>query len=95
MDTASRCHDAGSGGRELGRGGVGAAIRTVDGNIYTGVCIDLSSGLGFCAEMSAIAQMVTKRETQIDTVVAVTADRILPPCGRCRGKNGVRPSFLG
>ena len=34
--------------------------------------------------MAAIAQMVANRETQIDTVVAVTFDRILPPCGRCR-----------
>jgi len=65
-------------------GGVGAAIRTAKGNIYTGICIDLGSGLGFCAEVAAIAQMLTHRETQIDTVVAVTSDRILPPCGRCR-----------
>lgn len=65
-------------------GGVGAAIRTVQGNVYTGVCIDLGSGLGFCAEVAAIAQMVTNRETHIDTVVAVTFDGILPPCGRCR-----------
>jgi len=65
-------------------GGVGAALRTVDGNVYTGVCIDLGSGLGFCAEVAAIAQMVANRETQIDTIVAVTFDRILPPCGRCR-----------
>ena len=66
-------------------GGVGAAIRTVDGNIYTGVCMDLASGLGFCAEVAAIVQMVTNRETQIDMAVAITFDdRILPPCGRCR-----------
>jgi cytidine deaminase len=65
-------------------GGVGAAIRTAQGNIYTGICIDLGSGLGFCAEVAAMAQMLTQRETQIDTVVAVTWDRILPPCGRCR-----------
>ena len=65
-------------------GGVGAAIRTAQGNVYTGICIDLGSGLGFCAEVAAIAQMLTRRETQIDIVVAVTSDRILPPCGRCR-----------
>lgn len=65
-------------------GGVGAAIRTVQGNIYTGISIELGSGLGFCAEIAAIAQMLTHRETQIDTVVAVTNDRILSPCGRCR-----------
>jgi len=65
-------------------GGVGAAIRTVAGNVYTGVCIDLGSGLGFCAEVGAIAQMVAHRETQIGAVVAVTFDRVLAPCGRCR-----------
>ena len=55
-------------------GGVGAALRTVDGNIYTGVCIDLGSGLGFCAEVGAISQMVAHRETQIESIVAVTFD---------------------
>ena len=69
---------------DFSAGGVGAAIRTAQGNIYTGICIDLGSGLGFCAEVAAMAQMLTQRETQIDTVVAVTWDRILPPCGRCR-----------
>jgi len=69
---------------EFSAGGVGAAIRTVQGNVYTGVCIDLGCGLGFCAEVAAIAQMLTCRETHIDTIVAVTSDEILPPCGRCR-----------
>jgi cytidine deaminase len=69
---------------DFSAGGVGAAIRTVQGNVYTGICIDLSCGLGFCAEVAAIAQMLSHRETQIDTVVAVTSDGILPPCGRCR-----------
>jgi cytidine deaminase len=70
--------------KDWSAGGVGAAIRTVQGNVYTGICIDLACGLGFCAEVNAIAQMLTHRETQIETVVAVTADKILPPCGRCR-----------
>lgn len=69
---------------EFSAGGVGAAIRTADGHIYTGICIDLGSGLGFCAEVAAIAEMLKLRETQIDTVVAVSGQRILPPCGRCR-----------
>ena len=63
---------------------VGAAIRTADGNIYTGVCIDLACGLGFCAEASAVAEMLKHRETRITDVVAVTREGILPPCGRCR-----------
>lgn len=65
-------------------GEVGAAIRTARGNIYTGICVDLGSGLGFCAEVAAISQMLTHRETQVDEIVAVTSNRIVPPCGRCR-----------
>jgi cytidine deaminase len=65
-------------------GGVGAAIRTAKGTIYTGICIDLACGIGFCAEVSAIAEMLKNRETQIVSVVAVSESAILPPCGRCR-----------
>jgi len=65
-------------------GYVAAALRTVDGNIYTGICIDLACGIGFCAEHSAIAEMLKNRETQIAIIVAVSEDSILPPCGRCR-----------
>jgi len=68
----------------LESGDVGAALRTAQGHVYTGICIDLACGLGFCAEVSAIAEMLKHRETQIVAIVAVTADRILPPCGRCR-----------
>lgn len=65
-------------------GGVGAAILTTDGNIYTGICIDVACGIGFCAEHAAIAEMLKHRETQIVAVVAVTESQVLPPCGRCR-----------
>ena len=63
---------------------IGAAIRTVGGNIHTGICIDLACGLGFCAEVAAIAEMLKHRETRIRTIVAISGNRILPPCGRCR-----------
>jgi cytidine deaminase len=69
---------------EFSAGSVGAAVRTAGGNVYTGICIDLGSGLGFCAEVAAIAEMLKCRETQIAEVVAVAGHRILPPCGRCR-----------
>jgi len=69
---------------DFSAGSVGAAIKTVDGNIYTGICIDLACGLGFCAEVSAIAEMLKNRETHITDVVAVSSEGILPPCGRCR-----------
>jgi cytidine deaminase len=63
---------------------VGAALRTTSGAIYTGVCIDLACGIGFCAEHAAIAEMLKHREVEIDAIVAVNNSWILPPCGRCR-----------
>ncbi len=70
-------------------GQVGSALVTDQGNIYLGVCMDISSGIGFCAEHSAIAAMVTAGECRIAKVVAVWKDAegqiyILAPCGRCR-----------
>ena len=71
--------------RDYSAGTVAAAIRTEAGNVYTGICIDLACGLGFCAEVAAIAEMLKHRETRIDTIVAVGRDGvILAPCGRCR-----------
>ncbi len=69
-------------------GDVGCALVTDKGNIYLGVCIDVSSGMGFCAEHSAIAAMITAGEYRIEKIVAVWKDEngtcILSPCGRCR-----------
>ena len=69
---------------QFSAGSVGAAIRTSKGNTYTGVCIDLACGVGFCAEAAAIAEMLKCRETHIAAVVAVNRHGVLPPCGRCR-----------
>lgn len=63
---------------------VGCAILSAKGNIYTGICVHLSCGIGFCAEHAAVAEMLKARETTIDTVVASAEDTILTPCGRCR-----------
>lgn len=63
---------------------VGAALLTTKGNLYTGINIDVSCGIGFCAEHSAIAEMLKNRETQIEMIVAVNKEGIVPPCGRCR-----------
>lgn len=71
-------------GNGFAAGSVGAAIRTVKGDVFTGICVELGCGLGFCAEVAAIAEMLKQKQTQIDTIVAVTREKILPPCGRCR-----------
>ena len=72
-------------GEDFSAGTVGAAIQTTAGNIYTGICIDLACGLGFCAEVAAVAEMLKQRETHIATVVAVGGNGVLgAPCGRCR-----------
>ena len=69
-------------------GDVGCGLITDNNNIYLGVCIDTSSSLGFCAEYSAIAAMITAGEYRIRKIVAVWTDEhhtyILSPCGRCR-----------
>lgn len=69
-------------------GDVGCALLTDKDNVYTGVCIDSSSGMGFCAEHSAIAAMVTAGEYRIKKLVALCKYKgeiyVLPPCGRCR-----------
>ena len=66
-------------------GAVGAALVTKSGNVHTGVCVDCACGIGFCAEHSAIAEMLKHRESEIAMIVAVSVNgRVLPPCGRCR-----------
>ena len=66
-------------------GYVGAALLTDRGHVYTGVNLDLYCSVGFCAEHSAAAAMVTAGEFRVVKMVAVNAEgNILPPCGRCR-----------
>lgn len=66
-------------------GGVGAAVITKKGSIYTGVCIDTDCSLGMCAERNAISTMITNGEFEIEMVVAVDKKgNVLPPCGACR-----------
>ena len=63
---------------------VASALVTDGGTVYTGVCIDVACGLGFCAEHAAVAAMLQGRETVVRSIVAVAEDRVLAPCGRCR-----------
>jgi len=66
-------------------GGVAAALLAVNGQIYTGICVDTHCSLGFCAEHAAVAEMLKARQSEIRAIVAVTDEgKILAPCGRCR-----------
>ena len=70
-------------------GDVGCALVSETGHVYLGVCIDVGSGIGFCAEHSAIAAMITAGEFKIRKIVAVWKNAegelfVLSPCGRCR-----------
>jgi cytidine deaminase len=70
---------------DFSAGSVSAALLTAKGNMYTGICIDLACGLGFCAEVAAVAEMLKARETHMLAVVAVSNGGVLvAPCGRCR-----------
>jgi cytidine deaminase len=67
---------------------VGAAIRTPDGTVYTGVNVENAAyPEGTCAEAGAIAAMVAAGETRI-AEIAVIGDAAEPvtPCGGCRQK---------
>lgn len=63
---------------------VGSAILSKQGNLFTGVSLQLSCGIGFCAEHAAVAEMLKAGETAIATIVACNETDVLPPCGRCR-----------
>lgn len=66
-------------------GDVACALLSASGNLYLGVCMDISSGIGFCAEHAAVAAMITAGESRIARIVAVWGENtVLPPCGRCR-----------
>lgn len=71
-------------GHDLSAGSVAAALRTDAGHIYTGISLHLACGIGFCAEHSAIAEMLKHRERRIAEIVALGEQGIRPPCGRCR-----------
>ncbi len=70
--------------RYIKYGHVGAALMTEAGNIYTGVAIDCACQIGFCAEHSAISEMLKNNETRIIKIVAANSSVPVPPCGRCR-----------
>lgn len=64
---------------------VAAAVRSVDGRVFTGVNVYHFTG-GPCAEVVALGAAATQGAGELETIVAV-GDRgrgVVPPCGRCR-----------
>lgn len=65
---------------------VGAAVRTGDGSVFTGVNVENASyPEGVCAETAALSAMATagKRDLVAAAVVA-DGERPVTPCGGCR-----------
>ena len=80
---------------------VGAAIRTRDGRVVTGVNLDAYVGRGaVCAEAVAIGRALTEKgDHGIETIVAVRHPKpdepnreiaVVSPCGTCRRKRVTR-----
>lgn len=65
-------------------GQVVSVIITDKGSIYSGVSIETLCSIGFCAEHSAIAEMLKNGESKIEYIVAFNNNAIITPCGRCR-----------
>ena len=73
---------------------VGAALRSRDGRIWTGVHLGATVGrLSICAEAVALGRVVMDGDGSIDCAVAVRHPKpeesereiaVVPPCGACR-----------
>lgn len=56
-------------------GGVGAAVCTKQGHIFTGVCVDTDCSLGMCAERNALCTMITANGEIAGIALATIKDR--------------------
>jgi cytidine deaminase len=66
--------------------GVGAALLSADGRVFTGCNIENSAyGLSMCAERVAIFKAVSEGANEFTKVAVVTdSESLTPPCGCCR-----------
>lgn len=64
-------------------GHVACALLTDAGNVYTGISINAKCGIGFCAEHSAIADMLKAGESRIVKIVSSSSNNVVVSCGRC------------
>lgn len=67
---------------------VGAALRTADGQVFTGCNVEnIAYPEGTCAEAGAIAAMVAAGRTAIAEILVIAdSPAPVPPCGGCRQK---------
>lgn len=91
IDTAQSLFEAAKAASKLHRATysdfpVGAAIRTADGQVFTGANIEvISYPEGWCAETSAIAHMVMAGADGIAEVAVYAPKKdLITPCGGCR-----------
>ena len=63
---------------------VGAALRTADGETFTGCNVENASiGLTICAERSAVCSAVAHGQRAFSAIAVVTSNGV-SPCGACR-----------
>ena len=65
---------------------VGAAVRTAEGQVYTGCNVENASyGLTICAERAAVCAAMAAGARRIVAVAVVAGENApTPPCGACR-----------
>lgn len=65
---------------------VGAAVRTLGGEIYAGCNVENASyALTCCAERNAIGRMISAGETKFEAIAIYTPTAMpTAPCGACR-----------
>lgn len=75
------------------RFGVGAAVRSISGHLYSGSNMENASyGLTACAEMAALTRAVTDGDFRVEAIAivggslgeATSSSKPVTPCGRCR-----------
>lgn len=71
---------------------VSKGLLTEVDSVFLGMCVDVISGIGFCAEYAAIAAMVTAGNHRINYSFE---EYLFTPCGRCRELiNQIHPENL-
>lgn len=66
-------------------GTTSCALMSDSGKVYTGLSLNITCGLGWCAEQAAIMKMVSNGETKIKMIVVINdVTGSIAPCGRCR-----------